>query len=190
VNNAWYELTGGRQLEQADVLPACPVLRPASYTFPLPEQIELVSDSYDLLILTQSCDLENDKVDEVLLAAVLDYDDLVARESGRNPAVRGKKWRQAAVRGDLPAYALLPPRTDAPTIGWSLVDFHHLFSLSKDYVESYAESLGSRLRILSPYKEHIAQSFARYVMRVGLPLPLSEFEGAEPVRETTTVRSS
>jgi len=180
VNDSWYEVVTGSRLEQADIISSCPVLRPDVYDFPLPTDIDLRSDTHNLLVLTQSCDLENDKIDEVLLAAVLDYAELTTNESHRNPLVRSKKWRQAVARGDLPAYALIPPWANTPIIGWSLIDFHHLFTLPKKYLESYAGSLDSRLRIVSPYKEHIAQSFARYVMRVGLPSPLSDFETAEP----------
>lgn len=33
-----------------------------------------------------------------------------------------------------------------------------------------------RLSLMSPYKEHLSQAFARFFMRVGLPIDISEFK--------------
>lgn len=52
---------------------------------------------------------------------------------------------------------------------WSIVDFRSLFVRPRELVTAHARSVGSRLRLDSPYREHLAQAFARYVMRVGLP---------------------
>ena len=61
-------------------------------------------------------------------------------------------------------------------LAWSLVDFHHLFSLPKTSATRVALEAGQRLRLLPPYREHLAQAFARYIMRVGLPSTLTAFE--------------
>ena len=37
-----------------------------------------------------------------------------------------------------------------------------------------ARRLGNRLRLCPPYREHLAQSFARFFMRVGLPIDIPE----------------
>ncbi len=173
--DGWYEVVAERTLAQGDLLLRCPVPQVESYAHPLPDNVPVVVDERDLIVLTQSCDLENDKVDEVLLAAVRDYQSLAAREGQANQVIRSKRWRENAVRGDLAAYSLLPPH-ETPAIDWCLVDFHHLFTLSKAYIEDFAEAAGDRLRLVPPYREHLAQAFARYVMRVGLPTPLSAFE--------------
>jgi hypothetical protein len=34
-----------------------------------------------------------------------------------------------------------------------------------------------RLRLLPPYREHLSQSFARFFMRVGLPIDIPPFTG-------------
>lgn len=140
--------------------------------------VDVIEESHDVVVLTQSCDLENDKVTDVLVAAVLDYRILVEREAAANPSVKSTKFREAAVKGNLPPYSLLPQRLEHPAIAWSLVDFHHLFSIPKVLVEQIAGVAGDRLRLRSPYREHLAQAFARYVMRVGLPHPLHEFTKA------------
>ncbi len=172
---AWYETISGKALAQGDLLLGCPVPRVQDYRYPPPAELDVFLDTHHLVVLSQSCDLENDKVDEILLANVLDYGLLQNREGETNPLVRGSKWRKAAVNGDLPPYSVLPETAGPPSLDWSLVDFHHLFTLPKGYVEQFAEASGDRLRLVPPYREHLAQAFARYVMRVGLPASLNEF---------------
>lgn len=53
-----------------------------------------------------------------------------------------------------------------------VVDFRAIYTLPKDFVTAYARTLEFRARLLSPYKEHLSQAFARYFIRVGLPRPL------------------
>ena len=55
-----------------------------------------------------------------------------------------------------------------------VVEFHRLHSLPIDYLRQRAiRSL--RLRLMPPYREHLSQAFARYFMRVGLPLDIPAF---------------
>lgn len=172
----WYTVVNGADLHQGDLLLGCTVPKVTTVQFPLPDELEVTSGEFDLAVLTQSCDLENDKVDEVVLAAIRDYRAMVVEEQAANPRIRSKDWRRALTRGDLPPYSALPERDEPPQIAWSVVDFHHLFSLPKAYVQGFAAQAGDRLRLVPPYREHLAQAFARYMMRVGLPQSLTEFE--------------
>lgn len=54
--------------------------------------------------------------------------------------------------------------------------FWQVFTVPFDYIKAEAENPRPRLRLLHPYAEHLAQSFARFVMRVGLPQDIPEFE--------------
>jgi hypothetical protein len=119
------------------------------------------------------------KVEEVLLGKVWDYRDLVAKQP-TNQFLRAKGWRTAAINGHHPSYSIVPAHPEEPALGWALADFHNLFTLPKSYLLDYAERVGDRLRLRSPYREHLAQAFARYVMRVGLPSTFDEFEKAVP----------
>lgn len=181
---SWYDVVTGGALEQGDLLPECPVARVLGIEFPLPDDVDVAIDDLDVVVLTQTCDLEHGKVDEVLVALVVAYDNLVAREGANNKFLSSSAWRKQVERGDVPGYCLLIERADDPRLPWSLVDFHHLFSLPKDYVSAFAASVGPRLRLRSPYREHLAQAFARYIMRVGLPLPGSGFTEARPSQPT------
>ncbi len=180
MSSDWYQVVEGSALVQGDLILACPVPKVETVSFPLPDELEIVSGEFNLVVLTQSCDLANDKVEEVLFAGVRAYRQMVADEREGNPAVAGTKWRKALVRGDLPAYLVLPRSANPPLLDWSVVDFHHLFTLPKAYTEAFAANVGARLRLVPPYREHLVQAFARYVMRVGLPQSLSDFETLSP----------
>jgi hypothetical protein len=127
--------------------------------------------------LTQSCDLENDKVQDVLLARVLAWTDVVRTEvETGNEAVRGSKFRKLLVEGNIPGMSLLHKREGEPALPWSVVDFHYLYTLPRMFVAPFAAGMGPRLRLRSPYREHLAQAFASYFMRVGLPHDARAFE--------------
>jgi len=57
---------------------------------------------------------------------------------------------------------------------YSIVDFHRIYSLPKNYLRKIAQEKEVRLRLLPPYREHLSQAFARYFMRVGLPVDIDK----------------
>jgi hypothetical protein len=55
-----------------------------------------------------------------------------------------------------------------------IVNFHTIFTIPRDFLESLLRERGrNRLRLRSPYREHLSQAFARFFMRVGLPQPVT-----------------
>jgi hypothetical protein len=171
----WYEAVSGSELAQGDLLQQ--VLLPFISSSD-PNRPEIVLERTSAVVLTQTCDLENQKVTQVLLGAVVEYDTYAEAERSRgNHYVASRRFRKAVLEGALPPLAVLRP-ADAASVpfGWSLVDFRRLYTLPLTDVRTMAESLGVRLRLRSPYREHLAQSFARFHMRVGLPTDASDFE--------------
>lgn len=185
VDHSWYEVVTGSSLEQGDILPGCPRFAVTGIpSWPPPESLDVgvEMESLTAIVLTQTCDLVQDNVDMVLLCAMVDWPTarLQMVKAGQEHA-KGKAFREALVRGNVPALALLHKHEPAPAIDWSVVDFHQIFALPKKLVVDVATATGPRLRLKPPYKEHMAQSFARYFMRVGLPLDAHDFviEGKE-----------
>jgi hypothetical protein len=64
----------------------------------------------------------------------------------------------------------------------SVVDFRRVYSLPLDYFREFAARAGDRVRLLPPYREHIAQAFARFFMRVGLPVDIPPFGAGSAAR--------
>lgn len=77
-------------------------------------------------------------------------------------------------RGNIPGYHVL---RGSDIEGWNkdnyVVDFRNVYSLPSQFLKSLAAKRGKRLRLLPPYREHLSQAFARFFMRVGLPVPIN-----------------
>ena len=58
---------------------------------------------------------------------------------------------------------------------FQLVDFSRVFTIAVRLTRDLAVSQGMRLRLNPPYREHLAQAFARFFMRVGLPVDIPPF---------------
>lgn len=176
----WFEVVEGASLLQGDILPKCPVfVLDKELTWPLsPESsLGLRADMVDLIVLTQSCDLVNNKVTEVLLARVLSWAEVVRDEMRKgNEVVKSARFRKQLVEGAVPGLSLLHKREQEPHLEWSVVNFYQLHTLPKPLLSIVAAENHPRLRLRSPCREHLAQAFARFFMRVGLPHDARAFE--------------
>lgn len=168
----WYEITQGESLEQGDLLPGVRAPR-VLIDSSADGGFRILVGTGDYVILSQTCDLENDKVREVLLASVLTYQEM-AHEVGA--AARSTAFREALIKGADFAYFLLHRFDGPPNLEWSVVNFHQLRLIDTEFCRNHARNLGLRLRLVSPYKENLAQSFGRYMMRVALPQTAHAFK--------------
>lgn len=126
-----------------------------------------------LIIVTQSCDLENDKVELVALCPAY----ALAEFEAVNPSFTQKGHWEQVRKGRRDALHLLgSPDNPDDNRGALVVDFGQIFSLPPAYLEKKAEAAGERLRLDSPFLEHFSQAFARYFMRVGLPSQIPAFK--------------
>ena len=177
--SSWYETIAGESLLQGDLLLGCPVTTMIGpWTFPIDRRSpDLKTVETDLVVMTQSCDLENEKTDSILVSHVNNWTIMVETEYRKgNTAIRSRDFRRKLIEGNVPGLSLLQKNEGEPKLDWSVVDFHRLYTLPKSFLEQYAKSLGPRLRLRSPYREPLAQAFARYFMRVGLPHDAKAFE--------------
>jgi hypothetical protein len=179
ISSSWYDIVNDPSLLQGDILFGCPVAAfTGSWAFPLnPKDLEYQVMPIDAIIMTQSCDLENDKIDLVLVARVIDWAFTVRHEyQTGNTAIKSRDFRKKLIDGAIPGLSLLHKHDGPPRLEWSVVNFHRLYTLPKAFLQQYAQTLGPRLRLRSPYREHLAQGFARYFMRVDLPHDAKAFE--------------
>lgn len=168
----WYATVEGESIEQGDFLFDFEIVHPhtdAAKHGGLGGELRI----FDLVVLTQSCDIENGKVQNLLLCPWWDLWEFVDEAKGR-----GENWgsdvREALRRGVIPGYHLLNEALqNGIEIGVGLVDFHEVHTAPLDRVREFAKRAGPRLRLCPPYREHLAQSFARFFMRVGLPVDIS-----------------
>lgn len=165
----WYRLVKGTDLAQGDLLPECPVVIPASQ---VADEMQARVVFYDVVIMSQSCDLAHGKLDLVL---VCPFWALREMES-RSEFLASRAGKEALRQGNMTGYHLLN-RCGIPghETDCLVVDFRNVYGVPFDFLRSFAEAKGDRVRLLSPYKEHLSQGFARFFMRVGLPVDIPRF---------------
>jgi hypothetical protein len=168
----WYEILNPNffDLQQGDIVPNCPILIPPS-NIQSQEEIEIEIKEIDSIILSQSCDLINGKIEIVL---VCPYYPLTTFIKNLPEDQQGKKAQAKIVdnlrKGYLPGYHLLNKNQDIDSFSdYQVVDFRNVYGIQFKSLIQIISALPERIRLLPPYREHLSQAFARYFMRVGLP---------------------
>ncbi len=127
---------------------------------------------YDCIIVTQSCDLENDKALLVALCPI--YPISAFEEVNVNFKQKGA-WERVRKGGVEGLHLLASYENPNDNRSCFVADFREIYSLPIGYLKYHAEHLGLRRRLQSPYLEHFSQAFARFFMRVGLPSSILPF---------------
>ncbi len=173
MTSAWWMEVSGRQLAQGDLLPDChlPV-----FVDPVPTPDDSPRDTevkiQRLIVVTQSCDLENNKVDFVALCPIHTLPEFCEVNTH---FTKPKNWEPVR-RSKLHSLHMLASRDFPDDNSKSfVVDFGHIVSLPIGYLCTHADSLGHRWRLSPPFLEHFSQAFARFFMRVGLPSSIPPF---------------
>ena len=184
----WYELTQGTALLQGDILLNSPVFRPPKdMSWPptnagIETEFAMEVGTQDVVIMSQSCDLVEQKAEMwlVLLCPLWPLSEAAAV----NPILASGFGKEECRRGHMPGYHMMAECSDDR---WrreiSIVSFREVWSLPLAFVRKFAAASGLRARMRSPYREHLAQAFARYFMRVGLPADIPPFQSQSAERE-------
>lgn len=170
---AWYEEKYlSDDITQGDIIINCTIPIPnISIYDAMINGKDIVEDSIeirlgDFIILSQACDIENDKIDTIVLSPVWTLEELMKTDV----RYKSSKAREELRQGNQPSYHLLHNyKSDNLEMKFSVVDFHQIYTLPKEYLKKTARNITYRIRLLPPYREHLSQAFARYFMRVGLP---------------------
>lgn len=167
----WYDIVDSNaDLLQGDFIKECPVVIPPSEIF---NDVEVRIINYDVVIMSQSCDLVQRKLDLVLVSPVWPLTEF----EKRSEFFKSRKGKEALRQGNVPGYHLLNKcEMDGFKTDYLVVDFRSVYSIPFDFLISLAASRGTRLRLLPPYREHLSQAFARFFMRVGLPVDIPPFK--------------
>ena len=187
----WYEtVNADMPLTQGDLISDCPVLTWQGDTLRLEkdDELEVIKSATsaiqaDVVVMTQACDLEDEKVENVILCphtSLADYYEVWKTNmegNGQNPTQRA--WNSHCndiCDGFIWNLTMLNEcRIDRANIDVRIVDFSEVFTIPRSFLESLIQQRGHpRFRLLPPYREHLSQAFARFFMRVGLPVPIEK----------------
>ena len=123
--HAWWGSVPGASIEQGDLLQGFEVLVPLADASDI-DEIQVEWHRFNLVVMTQTCDIEHGKVRSLLLCPWWDLWDFIdaATAKGEN---WGREVRENLRRGNIPGYHLLN-EADQGGIGIGLVDFHEVYS--------------------------------------------------------------
>ena len=172
---SWYEIVEGPNLEQGDILPRFPITivdadLPTSeggQTGPDPIVHILV---VDIIVLSQSCDITvqpdgRRRVDHVVVCPAWEVPSASERFSrsmiGNILASRVPTW-----------HALAPctlPGLERPHL---FMELRRILTVPVEWAEAIATKQSPRLRLGSPWKEHLAAAVGNLFSRPALPYPI------------------
>jgi hypothetical protein len=190
----WYAIVQQHgSLEQGDFIKRCPIIElkdigevekessgmADSDSGILTEglQVEGEASEYDVIVISQSCDIKNEKIPLILVCPYYKLSE--AGEPGKRLFPKSDKNKKENLRqGRIMGYHLLNRCELAgfETDDYLVVDFRTVYAVPFRTMMALAKMRMPRLRLLPPYREHLSQAFARMFMRVGLPTDIPPFK--------------
>jgi hypothetical protein len=178
VNYDWYDnVQADSSIEQGDIIENCNILIPNEQHYEAILESRENNNPVDVIeingiILSQSCDIQNKKIDSIIICPIWSLREFITKGG----SFQGSKAREDLREGKFPEYHLLQKfEGDELPSDFYFVDFHHIYSVPKKIIEAIIKDKPHK-RLLPPYREHLSQSFARYFMRVGLPVDIPKEE--------------
>jgi hypothetical protein len=161
-----YEQPAVGDLSQGDIIDDWPILvwklSPPPLDLNVPPETRIIR----VVVLTQACDLAQDKTTRVVVAPVHDAADLVAKNILKAGVIRDQ-----VRRGQVFGWYFLPAASEPVRLAESIVDLRELHTIERRTLE-YLVSVGKRVaRIRTPWREHLGQHFGTTYTRIALPEP-------------------
>ncbi len=174
----WYsDVETHATLEQGDIIEKCNIILPSQAHYQAIVEDREVDTPLRILeitaiIVSQSCDITNYKIDSIIVCPVWSLKKLIEVDG----YYKSSKGKEELRQGKSPSYHLLNKfETATAPADFYFVDFHNIYSVPKSFLEALILK-NPRKRLLPPYREHLSQGFARYFMRVGLPTDIDADE--------------
>jgi len=164
----WYSLIEKPDgVRQGDLIYSCYILVPTS-DIRIGSGQKAEAREYNVVVMSQSCDIEQKKIDLVLVCPFAPLSDI------DHPLAKTPEGKEKFRQGNLPGYHLLNKcEISGFETDFLVVDFRNVFGVPLAYLNGKHEP---RVRLLPPYREHLSQAFARFFMRVGLPVDIPSFK--------------
>lgn len=175
--NNWYDIVDStKNITQGDILLNCPLLIPNYPSEELTtEDIEKLNKPdavidtdvffHNIIILNQACDLEvREGKDKPKLSMVM-----VAPLQDARLSNMGKGSLQKIAKLDRTELFLLEPSYENIKMGYQVINFDTVLTIPWKLLNAFSKLQEHRLRIKSPYTEHLSQHLANHFGRVGVP---------------------
>jgi hypothetical protein len=152
-------------IDQGDIIDGCPLAYIASYDPDHLDRVVVAGQPMRVVVLTQTCDLANQKTAAVVVGVLRDAQELAARgilKPGdiKGPIRAGRVW----------GWYFLPKSADLG-LPEMIADLRQLHSVPMELVTALVKRGQRRGRVQPLYREHLARHFAETYARIGLPEP-------------------
>ncbi|MDA1051928.1 MAG: hypothetical protein O3C40_15790 [Planctomycetota bacterium] len=152
-------------VDQGDIIEGCPVLRVTRFDVQQPDSPDIECAPSRVVVLSQTCDLANQKATLAVVAVALEAEQLVAIELLKVADIRGP-IRAGRVFG---WYFL--PRHETLGLPELIVDLRQLHTVPIDVLTALCRQERRLARVEPLYREHLSKHFADTYSRIGLPEP-------------------
>ncbi len=169
----WYaQVDNAEPLQQGDFVLNCQIIQPSVEVQQADQNIRAVVKEYDVIVMSQSCDLVADKINLALVCPFYSLTKLGNIYSEYKSAGKKEKLRQGNIFG----MHLLNECNVNGANDFLVVDFKSVYAVPLPFLKQIISARSNRKRLLPPYREHLSQAFARFFMRVGLPVDIPAFK--------------
>src|SRR5713226_88536 len=161
-----YDQPAAAVLSQGDILEECPILvwklAPPPLDLAVPPEVRIIR----VVVLTQACDLAQDKTTRVVVAPVHEATVLVAKN-----ILKASVIRDQVRRGQVFGWYFLPAAPAPINLAESIVDLRELHTIERRTLEYLVGAVKRVCRIRTPWREHLAPHFGTTYTRIALPDP-------------------
>lgn len=168
-NYKWYAVINGAELEQGDFI----------FNLEVPaiveegkDEVPMIMKRYDVIVMTQSCDIPKKVIDKIVVCPVYDIKDIATDY----PQFEDDNYLEELRRGQDYKFHLLN-KCELPEFksDYKVVQFERPLTKEKNAILELLQSAGKHLRLLPPYREEMAQRFGLYFSRVAKPIDIPQF---------------
>ena len=152
-------------LDQGDLLDDCPVASITANEVGRVAQSKFAIDLHRVLAMTQTCDLAMAKTRSIVVASVFDAQAMIDEGLVKAADVKGP------IRAGRSFGVYFLPADSEASLGEMIVDLRRLHTVGPEFLDALRLAGKRRLRLLTPYREHLAKHFADTYSRIGLPQP-------------------
>lgn len=175
----WYEeLNNSDNITQGDILFNCPVAILDPYA-KLSEGAEIKTriEYVDGIIVTQACDIANGKTDSIVICSLISKSEAEKQfEHAGKSQKEIKNNIKSIVKGQIVSKHIINNyNSETYEQDYYIIDFNNIHTIPISLAKEIAKQNEIRLRLCPPYREHLSQSFARFFMRVGLPINIKVY---------------
>lgn len=182
----WYEETQDKdKIHQGEILLGLQI-----YNTIRPKKVD---DNYcveetkaDCIVISQACDLDNKKIENVMLADLIDIDVFIRSliEQNNDPLKTPKNKLKDATnyivdmnKGFQPRFHLLKSKDSGNIMfNFKVIDFSRINTVLYDEILAFKQNTGVTITIKTPYREYIGQCFGNFYSKIGLPIGIKEKE--------------